>query len=192
MTHLDRLNRIVISFLGLLLVAAGAYGLARGWGAFGDRRADQALLDPDVRDLVADNDRWFWAAVAAIAILIALAAASWLRAQLRASPSLSQLRIPVEGGAGRTVLDAGAVSGAVRRDIEEDPDVGSARVRVVPGPDGVALDVRASVADGAEVHAVRERIEVEVLDRARAALDRPELTATVRLRLGDPGVRSVR
>jgi hypothetical protein len=191
MTNLDRLNRIVVSILGLVLTAAGAYGLLRGAGAFGDRRADQPLLGSDIRDFVADNEQWLWAAVAAAAILVAFAAASWLRAQLLPTPSLSELRIPAGDGPGRTVLEADALADAVRRDVEQDPEVSEARVRVVPGPTGVELDVRAAVVDGGDPHAVRRRIEVEVIDRACAALDRPDLTATVRLRLGDPRVRSV-
>jgi hypothetical protein len=79
----------------------------------------------------------------------------------------------------------------VTRDIEVDPDVNSARVRVVPVGDAMGLDVRAVVADHGDVHAVRRRIETVVLERARAALGRPDLTATLRLRLGDPGARTV-
>jgi hypothetical protein len=190
-TQLDRLNRIVVSLLGLLLLAAGAYGLLRGAGAFGDRRADEPLLGSDLRSFVADNDQWFWAAVAAVAILVAFAAASWLRAQLLPTPSLSELRIPTGQGPGRTVLQADAVSGAVRRDVEADPDVSGARVRLVPASHGIGLDVRATVVDGGDVHAVRARIEEEVLARARAALDREDVTATVRLRIGEPRARTL-
>lgn len=192
MTQLDRVNRTVVSLLGLLLLAAGAYGLLRGAGAFGDGRAGDPLRTQGMADFVADNDHWLWAAVAAVALLIALAALFWLRAQLRPSPSLGQLPV-VTGGSttGRTTLDTSAVNAAVTRDIEVDPDVNSARVRVVPVGDAMGLDVRAVVADHGDVRAVRRRIETVVLERARAALGRPDLTATLRLRLGDPGTRTV-
>jgi hypothetical protein len=32
----DRLNALVLTLLALILIGVGAYGLARGYGAFGD------------------------------------------------------------------------------------------------------------------------------------------------------------
>lgn len=191
MTQLDRLNRTVVSVLGAILLAIGAYGLLRGAGAFGDGSAGDPLRTEGMADFVADNERWLWAAVAAVALLIALAALGWLRSQLTPSPSLGHLPVATGESAGKTTLDTSAVSAAVTRDIEADPDVNSARVRVVPVGGAMGLDVRAVVADHGDVHAVRKRIETVVLERARAALGRPDLTATLRLRLGDPGARTV-
>lgn len=191
MTQLDRVNRTVVTIIGALLLGIGVYGLLRGAGAFGDSSADDRLSTSDVTDFVADNERWLWATVAIVALLVALAAASWLRSQLRSSPSLSQLAVATGEGSGRTTLDTAAVNAAVTRDVEADPDVNSASVRVVPTGDAMGLDVRAVVADHGDVHAVRRRIETEVLERARTALGRPDLPATLRLRLGDPGARTV-
>lgn len=191
MTQLDRLNRTIVTVIGALLLGVGTYGLLRGAGAFGDRRAGDPLRTPGIADFVADNDHWLWAVVAGVALLIALAAASWLRAQLRPSPSLGHLPVATGDAPGKTTLDTSAVNAAVARDVEADPDVNSARVRVVPVGDAMGLDVRAVVADHGDVHAVRRRIETVVLERARAALGRPDLTATLRLRLGDPGARTV-
>lgn len=191
MTQLDRVNRTVVTVIGGLLLAVGAYGLLRGAGAFGDDSAADGLRTPGITDFVADNGGWLWAAVAVTALFVAIAAASWLKAQLTPSPSLAHLAVASGGGAGTTTLDAAAVNAAVARDVEADPDVNSARVRVVPAGDAMGLDVRAVVADHGDVHAVRRRIEAVVLDRARTALGRPDLTATLRLRLGDPGARTV-
>jgi hypothetical protein len=191
MTRLDRFNRTIVSLLGLLLLAAGAYGLLRGLGAFGDVQADDPLRTPGIAEFLDDNDEWLWAAVAVTALLVALGAAWWLRAQLSPSPALSELAVATGDGPGRTRLDTAAVNEAVTRDIEGDPDVSGARVRVVPAGNAIGLDVRATVADHGDVHAVRRRIEGEVLQRARTALGRPDLGATVRLRLGDPGARTV-
>ncbi len=191
MTRLDRFNRTIVSLIGLLLLAAGAYGLLRGAGVLGDRQAEDPLRTPGVADFVRDNDEWLWAALAILALLVTLAAAAWLKAQLSPSPALSELAVATGGGPGRTQLATAAVNEAVTRDIEADPDVNSARVRVVPAGNAIGLDVRATVADHGDVHAVRRRIEREVLQRARGALGRPDLSATVRLRLGDPGARTV-
>lgn len=191
MTRLDRFNRWIVSLIGLLLLAAGAYGLLRGLRAFGDAQAEDSLRTPWIADFLADNDEWLWAAVAIIALLVAVGAALWLRAQLSPSPALSELAVAPGGGPGTTRLDTAAVNEAVARDIEGDPDVNNARVRIVPTGNAIGLDVRATVADHGDVHAVRRRIEQEVMGRARAALGRPDLGATVRLKLGDPGARTV-
>jgi hypothetical protein len=191
MTRLDRFNRAIVSLIGLLLLAAGAYGLLRGAGAFGEARAEDPLRTPGIAEFLEDNDEWLWAAVAVLALLIALGAAAWLRAQLTPSPALSELAVATGDGPGRTRLQTSAVNEAVTRDIEADPEVNDARVRVVPAGNAIGLDVRAGVADHGDVHAVRRRIEGEVLERARAALGRPDLSATVRLRLGDPASRTV-
>lgn len=191
MKALDRVNRTVVSIIGLVLLAIGGYGLLRGAGLFGDDRAEDPLLLRSVQDFVADTEPWFWAAVAVISLLIALAAARWFAEQVTPSPSLSTLNVASREGSGRSTLETSAVGAAVARDIEADPDVADARVRVVPKGSNIGLDVRASVVDTGDVHAVRQRIETVVLERARTALGRPDLTADVRLRLGDPGARSV-
>lgn len=191
MKTLDRVNRTIVSLIGLLLLTVGVYGLLRGAGAFGDDQADDPLLTSGIRDFVSDAEPWFWAIAAGVSLLIALLAARWLKEQLTPSPSLSVLPVATGPAPGTSKLATSAVSAAVARDVETDPDVSSARVRVVPSGDVIGLDVRAVVTDHGDVHAVRHRIETVVLDRARTALGRDDLTATIRLRLGDPGARTV-
>ena len=191
MKALDRVNRTVIALLGLLLLAAGAYGLLRGFGVFGDAQSGDPLLTNGITGFVSDTEPWFWVAVFVVAVVVAVLAARWLKEQLAPSPSLSSLNVSTGDGSGRSKLDTSAVNAAVARDIEADPDVNGARVRVVPHGSAIGLDVRAVVADHGDVHAVRRRIETVVLDRARTALGRPDLAATIRLRLGDPGARTV-
>ncbi len=191
MRALDRVNRFVVTLLGLLLLGIGGYGLLRGAGALGEQQADDPLLTPGLERFVEENRQWFWAVVTGVSLLVALAAARWLKEQLTSSPSLSSLAVATGDGPGRSTLDTAAVSAAVTRDLEDDPDITSARVRVVPAGDAIGLDVRASVTDDGDVHAVRQRIETDVLERARTALGRPDLRATVRLKLGDPSARTV-
>jgi hypothetical protein len=79
----------------------------------------------------------------------------------------------------------------VRRDLQEGPGVSAARVRVVGHARSPALDVGADVASDADLAAVRRHVEDFVMPRARAALSHHDLVATVTLRLGDPGSRSL-
>lgn len=189
MNALDRANRIVGTVVALVLVVVGALGLLRSYGIFFD---DDAMDDPvllrQVRDFVADNDAWFWWAALAVALVLAYVGWRWLRVQLLPSPSLSELTV-ASTEPGRTTLPARALADAVTRQVEEDPEVTGARVRLVGSERSPALDVRAAVADGADLEGVRHRVESEALGRARAAAERPDLTASVRYRLGDPTAR---
>jgi hypothetical protein len=190
MTRLDALNRTVLTIVALVLAAAGVYGLLRGEGAFGERASEEPLLWDDLRRFVNDNAGWFWLAAAVLALVIAWLAWRWLRVQLLPTPSLD--RLPVGSREeGTTQLSAAAVSDAVRSELEASPDVGSARVRLVGDPDELVLDIRATVAAGADQERVRRRIEDEVLAHAAEALDDPDLGATVRLRLGEAAQRAV-
>ena len=190
MTRLDALNRTVLTIVALLLAAAGVYGLLRGEGAFGDAASDEPLLWDDLRRFVNDNAGWFWLLVAVVALVIAWLAWRWLRVQLLPTPSLDRLAIG-RGEGGTTDLSAGAVSDAVRRELETSPDVSAARVRLVGDPAELVLDIRATVAAGADQVQVRRQIEEEVLPRAAEALEKPDLRATVRLRLGEARQRAV-
>lgn len=192
MNRLDRLNRVIVTVLAVLLIAGGAYGLLRSYnwsGVLGDGAESSPLLLDGVRRWFGDDD-WVWWLVALGALLLAWVGWRWLRLQLLPSPSLSALRMASPQG-GRTELPSSAVADAVARDLEDDPDVDSARVRVVGDEYMPVLDLRVAVTDRAGAPEVRRRIEATVLPRARAALERDDLGASLRIRLGDPTARSL-
>jgi hypothetical protein len=190
--QLDRANRIVGTLVGLVLVAVGGLGLMRSYGIppFDDEAMDDPLLLRQVRDFIADNDAWFWWAALVAAVLVAWLGWRWLRVQLLPSPSMRDLTV-AHTEAGRTTLPADALAGAVTRELEGDSELRGARVRMVGSERSPALDVRAAVTDNADFDAVRTRVESDVVARSRGALERGDLTATVRYRLGDPGTRVV-
>ncbi|MGI9119749.1 MAG: alkaline shock response membrane anchor protein AmaP [Acidimicrobiales bacterium] len=191
MSRLDRINRVVASVVGLVLVAAGAYGLARSVGALGDNQIDAPVLDDGLRRLVADNAGWFWGIATFVALVVAWLGWRWLRLQLvSASPPLRQVQV-ADGEGGRTSLEARAVADAVARDLQAGPGVVGARVRVHGQQRTPALDLRADVAAGTPPADVRRHVDEFIVPRARAALERDDLSVTVRLRLGDPGTRTL-
>jgi hypothetical protein len=192
MTRLDLRNRLMVLVLAALLIAVSVVGLARSYGvAVAAGGEDEPLLLPGVRDFVADNDSWFWLVMFLLALVVAWLGWRWLRVQLLPTPSLRQLTV-AQGDGGRTLVPARAVADAVARDLGDDPDVLATRVRVVGSDRSPALDLRASVTDSARADEVRLRVETRVVGRARAALERVDLTAHVRYRLGDPSQRTIR
>lgn len=185
----DRLNGAVLTLLALGLLAAGVYGLARGYGAFGDARAAAPILSDDVRAFVSRNAGWFWPLGAVASILVAWIGLRWLLAQL-ALPATGQLAVGSEGP-GRTELSASGATAALVRDIGDYPGVRSARARMVGDRPSPEVDITVDVHDDADVPAVRRRIEEHALPRLRGAVGLQELRARIHVRLAEPAGRSV-
>lgn len=186
----DRLNRTILTLLGLLLLGAGAYGLARGYDAFGERQAADPVLGDTLRDFVGRNDDWFWPVAAAVSLLVAWLGLRWLVAQVRA-PTVSRLPVASDPERGSTELSAPGAAAALAGDIEEYAGVRAARARVVADGAEPAVEVMVEVHDDADVAVVRTRIEEHALPRFASALEVAHLRARVHLRLAEPGGRTV-
>ncbi|MGI8807488.1 MAG: alkaline shock response membrane anchor protein AmaP [Acidimicrobiales bacterium] len=186
----DRLNSTVLSLLALVLLGVGGYGLARGYGAFGDARAADPVLGDDVREIVSRNANWFWPLAAVLALLVSWLGLRWLLAQI-STPTVS--RLPVRSdGPGRTELAASGATTALARDIEEYPGVRGARVRLVSEHPAPEVEVTVDVHDDADVPALRRRIEDHALVRFRSALELQVLHTQVHVRLAERAGRTVR
>lgn len=183
MSTLDRWNRLVASTLGVVLMAAGGYGLARSAGLFGDPFLP--VLPATLHQDLADNAGLVGGVATFVALLVAWAGWWWLRAQLRPAPSLGAVYL-ADGEGGRTSVDAKAVSEAVTRDLEAQPGVASGRVRVLGHADAPEVDLHADLANEADLGEVRRQVDEVVVVRLRRALERPDLPATVRYRFGGP------
>jgi hypothetical protein len=186
----DRLNATVLTVLALAIIGAGVYGLARGYGVFGDARAADPVLGDDVRDFVARNAGWFWPVAAVVSLLLAWLGLRWLVAQIT-SPAVHDLQVRADGP-GRTELVASGATTALARDIEDYPGVRSARARMVSDHPAPEVEVTVDVHDDADVPGLRRRIEEHALARFRTALDLADLRARVHVRLAERAGRTVR
>jgi hypothetical protein len=186
----DRLNSTVLTLLALLLLAAGGYGLARGYGAFGDARAADPVLDDDVRDFVSRNADWFWPLAAVLALLTSWLGLRWLLAQI-STPTVSRLPVRADGP-GRTEMAASGATAALARDIEEYAGVRSARARMVSDHPSPEVEITVDVHDDADVPTIRRRIGEHALARFRSALELQELRSQVHVRLAERAGRTVR
>jgi hypothetical protein len=198
-TRPDRLDRLVLTGLGVLLAAAGAYGLLRGGGGLGDGAADDPLLLPSVRDFVADNQLLFWAAAAIVALVVAWLGYRWLRAQFPASKTVRHLEFEAGPPApaapasqGEIRLSSAAAAQALQDDLEAHDDVGSAKARLLRGRPRPDVELRVGVADDVDVAALARWIEDEALGRLAQALQVDELTARTEVRFTGPAGRSLR
>ncbi len=186
----DRLNTTLLTVLALGLIGAGAYGLARGYGAFGDARAADPVLGDDVRDLVSRNADWFWPLGAVLSLLVAWLGLRWLLAQI-ATPTVTRLPVRADGP-GRTELSASGATAALARDIEDYEGVRGARARLVNDHPSPEVEVTVDVHDDADVAALRRRIEEHALTRFQTALELQHLRSKVHVRLAERAGRTVR
>ncbi len=186
----DRLNAAVLTLLALVLLGLGAYGLARGYGAFGDARAGDPVLTDDIRDFVTRNSDWFWPLAAAVALLVAWLGLRWLVAQL-STTAVGPLPVQADGP-GRTELLGSGATAALARDVEEHPGVRSASARLIGDDPVPEISVTVDVHDDADIAAVRRRIEEHALVRFRGALELTKLRSQIHFRLAERAGRSVR
>lgn len=186
-----RLNRALLALLGLVLVAAGGFGVALGTGLLAPLLPG---LDPAGPVLPADVVLAAWTpyVAAASAILLGLLCLRWLLAQVRRGPRSGTWRLP-GATTGTTRLDADRAADAIGADITGYPGVVSARATLTGPLREPALHLVVATETGAPVDAVRERIATHALPRLRQALDLDDLPTDLLLRVdaADP-VRRIR
>ncbi len=187
----DRLNRVVLVLLSLILLGAGGYALARGYEAFGAEQADEEVLLEPVRDFVGRNETLFRIGLLAVCLIVAYVALRWLLAQFR-TPRLTEIDFTSDGSKGSTHLRAAGASEALATDIKTYRGVTSASARLVDDGERPEVDLRVDVNDDADVSAVRTKIEEEALARFCQALEVSSVDATLHLRLAEPAPRLVR
>ena len=168
-------NRVLWSVIGGLLVVAGVIGVlaSQGWLPGVDQHR---LLF--ARDAGATWDSWgAWAptlAIAAGAVVVLLGV--WLlRAELRvhARPRLpdTSLRTPTgpDSVGGHTRVDTAVLARAMRRDLQADPAIKGAHVRITGHPEHPEVSLRLDVEQGTDLQPIRGHVD-RALDRLAATM----------------------
>ena len=191
--HAEKTNRLVLLLLGLLLLAAGVLGALAGFGAFGDRAKNQALIDNPVGRFFGTQGRWLWPAIAVLAVIIGLAALRWLWTVLFSTDRVAAVHIRrAEGARGRTTLAAGALTDAVTDEVSGYRGVQRASARLVGTRSAPTLVISATLDRSADPSRVRARVEREAAGHARNALDTPDLPVQLDLGVTDAAGQRVR
>ena len=187
----DRVNRTALTFIGFLFVGIGAYGLARGWGAFGERAASDPLLPGSWRQFVSRNENWVWPTAAVGSLLVGLLGLRWLQAQL-AAPTPRAIDLTHRGDGGTTVVRPAGAARALEGEIETYRAVSTASARLTGDGDAPELDLRVEVSDDCDLSRLRTRIENEALTHLEQALELDGVTANVEFRLAGRSTRQLR
>lgn len=178
-TGVNRLNRVVLTVLGLVLSVGAAAGLAVGAGALGAQVARRPVLEPEVSGYV-DRTPWFWWAVLVGSVIVAVLALSWMLAQAR-TERIRQVELAVDDPTSVTVVHAGAVTEAVEQEVGSYLGVTSASARL-RGVRGRRLDLVVAVSSAADLTELRDRLQQRAVANLRQALDAPDLPVHIQLR----------
>jgi hypothetical protein len=178
-SRVNGVNRTVLGLLGLVLLAAGGLGLALSFGAF--ENSGQPLLPQGMRDY-ARHQAWFWWAVAAACLVIALLGLRWLLAQL-ATDRVGRIDLTTDDRDGLTTLHGSALTDAVEAEVENLRGVVGASADLLDRR-GRRLAVTVDLAEYADIAEVRDLLEDRVVAHARQAVDDPGLPVDVEFRPG--------
>jgi len=182
------INRVVLTVLGLLLLAAGGLGLALSVGAFGAWRATYPVLPQEVSTFP-DGRTWFWWTVAGVLLLIAVLALLWLLTQFKTDRT-TRLDRTTSARDGYTTLHASALTNAVEDEALGIPGVTSVSANVHEHR-GQHAFLRVELADSADIGEVRTRLENEVVAHLREGVGDPRFPVTIELRPGASRTRNV-
>jgi len=173
-------NRIGLAVVGVLLLAAGGYVLARSLGAFGTEQADAPVYAERTASWIHAQQPWIWITLAAIGVIVALLALRWLLVQLR-TDRLGRIAMDTDLaldpdddgdlGAGRTTLPTSALTTAIGQEIDGYPGVRAVTVHVAGRPDRPELRLEVTIDSDADPARIRTRIVDEAIAHAKAALD---------------------
>ncbi|MFL6075919.1 MAG: hypothetical protein ACJ73S_21215 [Mycobacteriales bacterium] len=180
-TGADTANRVLFVLLGLLAVGGGGWCLWLSGSRSG--YADQPVLGTRLEHWVGRHGTPFWWAVGGAGLLVTLLALVWLLAQGRTG-RVGVVPVSWDPEAGATTVAGSAVAQAVTGDAGGVTDVVRARVTVRTDADvdgGHRLVMVLTVGDRADFRTVCREVERTVLPRARLALAREALPATVQL-----------
>ena len=177
----DRLNRVLVALLGLLLLVGGVLTLVRSFAGFGARLADDQLLSGAETRFVERYSPWSWTVVAVVAALVALLALRWLLAQLR-TDRIGPMQLEPDPRGGATTLHPSAVATAVCEEIESYRGVKSARAKLLHDPRRPDLVLSVDLDERADVAATRARIEADAVAHTRQTLGLDDLPTRLTLR----------
>lgn len=176
-TLLEVVDRLVVTLVGLALVAAGAAILAIAVD----------LLEPPDLPGIAENaleqlEAWPAAAVIAVAAIVAILGAAFsIRHLLPAhqQPAVSELKLPSGEGRHRTEVRGRALSKAIEADLRRLPSVSDSSARLVSA-DPPAVDATVTTSLSCDLNELREHV-AGVAERLDHALGRTDVRMRVRI-----------
>ncbi len=172
-----RLDRTLLTLLALLLLGGGVVALLVGTGVLGAARARRPVLDPIAVDFL----RSYRIAAIVLGVLLVAVGLWWALRSLRPEPKPDLVLDDSAGG--ELTVTSSALADAIKADAISVQGVERARARLVGNEDDPALRLTLWLQQGADLRAVWEGLDQQVLSRARQALGLSRLPTAIRLEL---------
>lgn len=169
-------NRVLWLVIGAVLALAGILGILanRGWLPGADRTA--TLFASGAGATWRRYGAWAPALVIAAGVVLVVLGALLLRAELRAHRTRAMKDLTLyptgddqPGPTGRTRVDTAVLARAMRQDLQSDPRISSAHVRITGHPDRPEVFLRLEIDQLADLRPVRDRV-THSLDRLAATM----------------------
>lgn len=168
-TRTDRVDRIVLTVIGILLLCLGAAALLHSTGALGVLRRESPVISSPTATWYAANGGWFWPTLAGVALIALLLAVWWAAAQVRLRGTS---RIELERGPGGTVAVAGGyLADSIEQDALALDGVERARARVSTTDHAVRVWLTIWVGPPYDVGRAVARVTKTLVPNVRTALD---------------------
>jgi len=174
-------DRTLAVLIGLVLVAVGVAVLLLSYGVFGVGRASRPLLDPLIVETLRAQPLAGRLVAIAAGLLLAVLGLVWAARSLRPE---SRPDLHIDGGPDtRIVVSSAAAAEALAQQAAGLAGVGRARARLVGPEHAPALRITLWLAPDADVRAVLDELDAQVLAGAQDSLGLVELPVAVRLEL---------
>jgi hypothetical protein len=182
----SRLNRTLLTLIGLILLIVGAAVLAFGLGLLTPLlRPMLPALDPTAPLLPTTVAMPVWAPYVAIvvAVIIGFLCLRWLVAQTQRRPRTGTWNVAAATATGRTRLAAATAADAIASDIQAYPGVRKATATLAGPRSAPALQLEVSIERDTSLAAIRDRITSHALPRLRHAMQLDSLPTQLLLRI---------
>jgi hypothetical protein len=181
LTRSCRGDRVLVSLVGLLLLAAGVLALVVAQGWLGFARSDSALDAPTAAHWVAGHDLAVLIGGIVVGLALLVFGLTWFARSVR--PERRSDLVLGMGTESALTVTSTAIGEAMRADCEGLDGVHRARVRSVGTAEYPAIRVHLCLDDGTDLRAVWSELESGVLPRVHQSLGMPQLPIGVRVEL---------
>jgi hypothetical protein len=185
----DRLNRALLTLLGLLLAGLGLAGILRGAGVFGGE-GDEPIVSPWLRAEARERQVLLLSLLALLGLLLIWLGFSWVMAQLPKDRPVGEVSLGRTEHATKVEVSAKAIAEALSADVRRVAGVTDASARVVR-QDPLTIDLDVSLEEGTDVNEAGRAIADRPKRRLLQALDLPDVELRAKMRLARPAVRKV-
>jgi hypothetical protein len=182
-----RLNRSLLAFFGIVLLAAGAFAITTSYGWLKVLRRDSTLVPGSQLP-----PTWVLYVAVVVAVLLGVLCLGWLSAQALRRPKTTTWRWHGVAAEGTTKLDGGLATGPFTEEVGLYPGVESADATLTGTQSSPRLMVTITAGPEADLKDIRSRLTDDGIARLKQALDLEELPTVVEFRFAEQAGTRVR